>query len=170
MKDISQVLTVPIGRALILGLLIRKTPPWTALVTFGITFPVAYVTRFVYDLPLGYQSFIVVGTAVFSFLSMRLFWHRTSKTSRDRIEKFFVKLDTPIDVATELKEKAATDTLSVLRVVGVLTICVGLMVVIPALFLKDSFSFLMALGTGGILLLLGIVMVVRKKRIIPNSE
>jgi len=164
MRDISQVLTVPVGSALILGLLIRKTPPWTAFATFIVTFPVAYITRYVYNLHLGYQAFMVVGAALISFLSMRLFWNRTTGRDRDRIERFFRKLDTPVDVTVELKEKVATDTLSVLRVVGVLTFCVGLMVVVPTIFLKESFSRIIALGTGGVLLLLGTVMILGRSR------
>jgi SSS family solute:Na+ symporter len=164
MRDISQVLTVPVGSALILGLLIRKTPPWTAFATFIVTFPVAYITRYVYNLHLGYQAFMVVGTAVVSFVSMRLFWGRTAGRNRDRIEGFFRKLDTPVDTTIELKEKVATDTLSVLRVVGVLTFCVGLMVVVPTIFLKESFSRIIALGTGGVLLLSGTVMILGRNR------
>jgi SSS family transporter len=163
MKDISQVLTVPIGGVLILGLLIRKTPPWTALFTFALTFPVAYVTRFVYNLHLGYQAFIVIGTAVLSFLSMKFFWNKTKKKDQNRIEAFFKKLDTPVDVKKELSEKAATDVLSMLRVVGVLTFCVGLMVAVPAIFLTERLSIIMALLTGGVLLSVGTIMIIKGK-------
>jgi SSS family solute:Na+ symporter len=161
MKDISQVLTVPIGSALILGLLIRRTPPWTALITFVITFPIAYVTRYVYNLHLGYQAFIVVGVAVISFLSMRIFWNRSPKKDRERIDGFFKKLDTPIDMVAELSEPVATDALSMLQVVGVLTFCVGLMVVIPAFFLTKSYNIFMTIITGGVLLFIGIIMFFR---------
>ncbi|HEX9971937.1 MAG TPA: sodium/solute symporter [bacterium] len=164
MKDISQVLTVPIGSALILGLLIRKTPAWTALFTFAITFPVAYVTRYVYNLHLGYQACIVVGTAVLSFWITKIFWNKTAKKDRNQIEGFFNKLDTPIDVAKELSEKVATDTLSVLRVVGVLTLCVGLMVTVPVFFLQKQISIYITLCTGGALLLAGLFMIFKGKR------
>lgn len=169
MKDISQVLTVPIGSALILGLLIRRTPPWTSIFTFALTFPVAFITRYVYNLHLGYQAFIVVGTAVSSFLITRLFWRRTAEKDRNRIDGFFKKLDTPIDAVKELSEKAATDVLSMLKVVGVLTFCVGLMVVVPVFFLEKHTSILMTIITGGVLITLGTLMFLKGKRVIVES-
>ena len=167
MKDISQVLTVPVGSALILGLLIRKTPPWTALATFLVTFPVAYTTRYVFDIPLGYQAFLVVGAAVATFLFTRVFWNRTGARDKERIEGFFNRLDTPVDAAVELHERAATDALSVLRVVGVLTLCVGLMVAVPVFFLREILAQTMTLATGGALILAGLMMIFLRRNVKP---
>lgn len=164
MKDLSQVITVPVGTALLLGLLIRKTPPWTALFSFLITFVVAYTTRFVYEWHLGFQAFAVVTTSIVSFSVMRLFWNRARKDDRERIEGFFQKLDTPIAPETELADKVAADALSMLKVVGVLTFAVGLMILVPIFFLEKLSSILVALGEGLFLLTLGSFMFIRGKR------
>ncbi|MBN2411934.1 sodium/solute symporter [candidate division KSB1 bacterium] len=170
MKDISQVITVPVATAVLLGLVIRKTPPWTAVFSFVITFIVAYTTRFVYNLPLGWQALAVVGTSLTSFIVPRIFWNRTPQKDRDRIDGFFQKLDTPIDVATELSEAVATDALSMLRVVGVLVFGVGFIIMVPTIFLKETLSIYIALGEGGFLVLLGIIMFVKGKRKIVEIE
>jgi SSS family transporter len=163
MKDIAQVLVVPVGGALIQGLIIRKTPPWTALFSFVITFSVAFFTKYIINLPLFYQASAVVGTSIFSFLFVRIFWKKTPIPAKDRIEKFFNKLDTPVDTQKELVKKVATDTLSMIRVVGVLIFCVGLMIVIPVFFLTDILSIHIVLIVGITLLIIGIIMFIRGK-------
>ncbi|UCE08016.1 MAG: hypothetical protein JSW07_08305, partial [bacterium] len=170
MKDISQVITVPVATALLLGLIIRKTPPWTAVFSFVITFIVAYTTRFVYDLHLGYQALAVVGTSITSFSVMRIFWNKASANDRYRIQRFFKKLDTPIDPKKELADAVATDAVSMLRVVGVLVFAVGLIIIIPTVFLKELLSILIALGEGGFLLALGTFMFLRGKRKLLKIE
>jgi len=164
MKDISQVITVPVATAVLLGLVIRKTPPWTAIFSFVITFIVAYTTRFVYNLPLGWQALAVVGTSITSFTVPRFFWNKTPLKDRDRIEGFFEKLDTPIDVETELSEAVATDAVSMLRVVGVLVFGVGFIIMVPTVFLRETLSICIALGEGGFLMLIGGYMYYRGKR------
>ncbi len=170
MKDISQVITVPVATAVLLGLIIRKTPPWTAVFSFVITFIVAYTTRFIYNLPLGWQALAVVGTSLTSFCVPRIFWNRTPQKDRARIEGFFQKLDTPIDVATELSEAVATDAISMLRVVGVLVFAVGFIIMVPTIFLKETLSICIALGEGGFLVLLGLFMYVKGKRKLDKME
>jgi len=164
MKDISQVITVPVATALLLGLVIRKTPPWTAIFSFVITFIVAYTTRFVYDLHLGWQAIAVVGTSITSFTVTGFFWKKTPEDDRKRIEAFFKKLDTPIDVKTELSGQVATDAISMLKVVGVLVIAVGVIIIVPIIFLKEMSSILIALGEGVALVLLGSYMFFKGKR------
>ena len=170
MKDISQVITVPVATALLLGLIIRKTPPWTAIFSFVITFIVAYTTRFVYDIHLGWQALAVVGTSITSFIIPRFFWNKTSQNDKERIEGFFKKLDTPVDVKTELSGKVATDAVSMLRVVGVLVIAVGVIIIIPIIFLKETSSILIAAGEGMFLIMLGSYMYWRGKRKISVEE
>ncbi len=170
MKDISQVITVPVATALLLGLIIRKTPPWTAIFSFVITFIVAYTTRFVYDLPLGWQALAVVGTSITSFMIPRFFWNKTSQKDKERIEGFFKKLDTPIDPKTELSGKVATDAVSMLRVVGILVIAVGVIIIIPIIFLKETSSIMIAAGEGMFLIMLGSYMYWRGKRKVSVEE
>jgi len=164
MKDISQVLTVPIATALLLGLIIRKTPPWTAMFSFIITFIVAYTTRYLYDLHLGYQALAVVGTSVISFSSMRIFWNRAAEHDRKRIDGFFTRLDTPIDVRKELSEEVAADTVSMLKVVGTLVFSVGLIITVPVIYLTDSFSIIITVGLGVLMILTGILMYLKGRR------
>jgi len=158
MKDISQVLTVPIATALLLGLIIRKTPPWTALFSFIVTFIVAYFTRYIYQIPLGYQALAVVGTSVLSFSVMRFFWKGATEIDRRRINGFFDKLDTPVDVKNELSEEVAADKISMLKVVGSLVFAVGLIITIPVIYQSDNFTILITVGMGFIMMILGIFM------------
>lgn len=167
MKDISQVITVPVATALLLGLIIRKTPPWTAMFSFILTFVVAYTTRYVYELHLGYQALAVTATSIISFTSMRFFWNRASSTDQDRINRFFDKLDKPIDTNEELAEEVAADTVSMLRVVGTLVLIVGAIVAIPTVYLEDVFAISITLGLGIIMILLGSYMIYKGRRKSP---
>ncbi|MFC1481386.1 sodium:solute symporter family protein [Candidatus Neomarinimicrobiota bacterium] len=169
MKDISQVITVPVATALLLGLVIRKTPPWTALFSFTLTFIVAYTTRYIYDLELGYQALAVVGTSIVSFSSMRLFWNRAPEADRRRIEAFYKKLDTPIDVEKELSEPVAADAVSMLQVVGVLSFAVGLIIIGPTVLLNEWSSIMIALGEGLFLLALGSYMFIRGRKSLHST-
>ena len=164
MRDISRVITVPVGTALLLGLVVRKTPPWTAVFSFAVTFVVAYTTRYVYDLQMGYGACAVVGTSITSFTVMRFFWNRAPRVERERIEGFFHRLDTPIDPEKELAEPVAADAVSMLQVVGVLLFAVGLIIVVPIVFLKELPSILVALGEGLFLMGLGSYMFLRGRR------
>jgi SSS family solute:Na+ symporter len=164
MKDISQVLTVPIATALLLGLVIRKTPPWTAMFSFIITFIVAWTTRYIYDIHLGYQALAVVGTSLTTFISMRLFWKKAPQIDRDRIEGFFKKLDTPIDVQEELAEDVAADSVSMLRVVGTLVLIVGFIISIPTIYLSDIYSISITIGLGVVMIVTGILMILQGKK------
>jgi uncharacterized sodium:solute symporter family permease YidK len=170
MKDISQVLTVPIATALLLGLVIRRTPPWTAMFSFIITFIVAWTTRYIYDIHLGYQALAVVGTSLTTFISMRLFWKKAPKIDRDRIEGFFRKLDTPVDVKMELSEEVAADMVSMLKVVGTLVFSVGLIITVPVIYLTDSFSISITAGLGLLMILTGILMFLRGKGALQKSN
>jgi SSS family solute:Na+ symporter len=170
MKDISQVITVPVGTAMLLGLIVRKTPPWTAIFSFAITFIIAYTTRFIYDLHLGYQAVAVVGTSIITFTVTRFFWNRTSEKDRQRIEGFYKKLDTPINLKTELSEKIASDAVSMLQVVGILVCAVGLLIIIPTFFLIKLSSIIIVLAEGSFLILLGSFMFWKGKKKAKRAE
>jgi SSS family solute:Na+ symporter len=170
MKDISQVITVPVGTAMLLGLIVRKTPPWTAIFSFTITFIIAYTTRFVYDLHLGYQAVAVVGTSIITFTVTRFFWNRTPEKDRQRIEGFYKKLDTPIDLKTELSEKIASDAVSMLQVVGILVCAVGLLIIIPTFFLVKISSIIIVLVEGIFLILLGSFMFWKGRKKAKRAE
>lgn len=171
MKDISQVLTVPIASALLLGLIIKKTPPWTALVSFVITFIVAYVTRFIFDLHLGLQAVLVVTTSISTFLLMKIWWEKAPSEDKNRIEQFFVKLDTPINVDEELEKGTTGDAVSMLKVVGTLLMIVGVILFIPNIYLSDLFAIAITCGLASILFIAGAIMYLkgRSPKTLVNS-
>jgi len=164
MKDISQVLTVPIASALLLGLLIRRTPPWTALVAFVLTFIVAYFTRYVFDLHLGLQAVLVVSTSVLIFLIMKIWWKKTDTEDRERIDKFFERLDTPVQKDKELAEGTTGDVVSMLRVIGTLLMIVGGIILFPVIYLTDIFAIIITCGLASIMLIAGSIMFFKGKR------
>jgi len=164
MKDISQVLTVPIGSALIFGLLIRRTPPWTALLSFVFTFIVAFYTRYVLNLHLGLQAILVVGTAFGVFMISKLWWNNVKAQDKERIDMFFVKLDTPVDKEKELEKGTTADAVSMMKVIGTLLMIVGVIVLSPIIYLSDAFSIEITASLGIIMFTTGILMFLKGKR------
>ncbi len=179
MQRVSILVAVPIAVPLVLGLVVRNTPAWSAwstvLVGFvsslfvGTLFPPEWGARLCgYSPPLdattreywtqGFQFFATVGAGTLWFLLTRIFWRRTAPAERERIAAFFARLNTPVDFDREEGKSSANDHRQE-TVIGRLALTYGAFVVLLAAIpnatagrLAFVFCGLVVAGTGGLLL------------------
>ena len=100
MLTFNTLISLAYGPPALLGLVIRRTPPWSGLASFSIGLVLGILGAFVYHWGLIEQVVIIVPASfgVF-FLSMLL--DRGDTRARALL---FNDLNTPVDVATELKD------------------------------------------------------------------
>jgi Na+/proline symporter len=154
MQSMVSLIAMPVAVPLMLGMFVRRTPPWsgwsTVVVCFLTSLVVANLTPLfgpdalrrllAFDTPLatwetpmltfgvGVIANTVVGTLW--FLGTSYWYGRQSPAYHASVDAFFEKQKTPIDHATEIG--AATDT-SQLRTLGRLCLCYGAFVLVLVL-------------------------------------
>jgi SSS family transporter len=130
MQRVSILVAVPIIVPLLLGLIVRNTPPWSAwttvivgflcslfisdaltpdwaAATFGMQAPLDAASREYWTQGIQFFGNVVVGTAW--FLGTKLFWRQTSAAHKADIATFFLKLNKPVDFNLEEGAHEAND-------------------------------------------------------------
>lgn len=184
MQRLSILYAVPIAVPLLLGLIIRNTPPWSAWSTVLVGFFSSFVVGkfftpewgasvFGYTGQLdgasreywvqGFQFFANVTLASTWFIGTKLFWNRCSPEYRAQVQEFFARINTPVDFAREEGAGAANDSRQSLTV-GWLSIAYGVFVCLLALIPNSLVGRLAFLGCGGIVLLIGGALILSSRR------
>ncbi len=186
MQRVSILIATPVIVPLVLGLVVRNTPPWSAWSTvlvgfcgslligewfspewaasvFGLNGPLDASTSEYWVQASGFFGNVVLGTAW--FLGTKIFWSRTSLAYRADIETFFVRLNTPVDFAREEGAGAANDSRQS-TVIGWLCVVYGTFVTLLVLIPNPISGRLAFVGCGGFVLVVGIALIVsaRSKR------
>ncbi len=188
MQRVSILIGVPITVPLLLGLVIRRTPPWSAWTTvlvgfFGSMFVGYFFTPergaafFGHAAPLdaesreywiqGFQFFANVTLASAWFLGTKLFWTRCSPEYRARVDAFFTKMNTPVDFNREEGAGSANDGQQS-RTVGWLALAYGVFVCLLALIPNSLVGRLAFVGCGGVVVLIG-ALLLRSARSAPDA-
>lgn len=182
MQRVSILIGVPVTVPLLLGLIFRRTPPWSAWSTvlvgffcslfisdvltpawaaaqFGVTLDASsreYWTQ-------GIQFFgnVIVGSAWFA--GTALFWNRTSPAYKADIETFFTRLNTPVDFDREEGAHNANDAQQQ-AAIGWLSLAYGGFVILLALIPNAAVGRLAFLGCGGLVLGIGLALVLSSRR------
>ncbi len=122
MLQFGTLVAVPYTIPLVLGVLVKRTPPWSGWSTVAFCFIVSLVTtRFfgpdwaaaTYDLPPfspADRSYWTVTAGLFAnvtfgtlwFFGTSLFWRSAPVADRARIEKFYTQMLTPVDYDKEI--------------------------------------------------------------------
>src|SRR5688572_22670928 len=184
MQRVSILVAVPITVPLLLGMVIRHTPPWSAWSTvlvgfFGSLFVGEFFTPewgasfFGQGAKLdgasveywvqGFQFFANVILASAWFIGTKLFWHRCSPEYRAQVTEFFNRMNTPVDFAREEGAHAANDSQQS-ATVGWLSLAYGLFVCLLGLIPNSVVGRLAFLGCGGVVLLIGAALVRSSRR------
>lgn len=180
----SILVAVPIVVPLMLGLVIRRTPPWSAWSTVLVGFMSSifisdYLTPewaaplFGYTGELNHASreywrqgiemagnFLVGGTW---FCLTALFWKSSPPAHRAAIERFSAQLDTPVDFAKEEGAANANDARQA-EVVGWLCCTYGGFITALALIPNPPAGRLAFLGCGGCVLFVGALLLRQSRR------
>ena len=122
MLTFNTLISLAYGPPALLGLAIRRTPPWSGLASFGVGLVLGLLGAFVFHWSLIQQvAYIIPSSFGVFFLSM--LWDRGDTPGR---AKLFRNLNTPIDVATELRD-VPDFTRPVFRFLSATISCIGLL-------------------------------------------
>lgn len=184
MQRVSILVGVPITVPLLLGLVIRHTPPWSAWSTvligfFGSMFVGRFFTPewgaalFGHSAPLdaasreywiqGFQFFANVLLASGWFIGTKLFWHRCPPVYQAQVNEFFTRMNTPVDFDREEGVGAANDDRQS-STVGWLSLAYGAFVCLLALIPNPVIGRLAFLGCGGVVILIGLLLLGHSRR------
>jgi SSS family transporter len=100
MLTFNTLISLAYGPPALLGLVVRRTPPWSGLASFMTGLVLGILGAFVFDWSLIQQVAIIIPASFGVFFFSGLFDHGDSP-GRARL---FKSLNTPIDVAVELKD------------------------------------------------------------------
>ncbi len=168
----SILIAVPIVVPLMLGLVIRRTPPWSAWSTvlvgfmssifisdyltpewaaplFGYTGELTNASREYWRQGIEMIGNFVVGGTWFCLTA--LFWKKSPAAHQTEVEKFITRMDTPVDFAKEEGAENANDARQA-RVVGWLCATYGGFVALLALVPNPVEGRLALVGCGGCVL------------------
>ena len=184
MQRLSILIGIPIIVPLFLGVIVKHTPPWSAWSTVVIGF---LSSMFISNLltvewaasffGLGHtlnptegeywrqaaELFGNVGICTTWFLGTKLFWSRASAETRERVDAFFRRLDTPVDFDREEGAHAANDARQS-NVVGWLCIAYGGFVALLAVIPNPGLGRLAFLGCGGVVVAIGTWLVAHSRK------
>lgn len=179
MQRVSILIGVPVTVPLLLGLIIRHTPSWSAWSTvlvgfFGSLFvghfftPEWGATLFNHPVPLdaasreywvqGFQFFANVILASSWFIATKLFWSRCTPDYRTQVDAFFSKMTTAVDFDREEGSAAANDHQQS-SAVGWLSLAYGVFVSLLAFIPNPLVGRLAFLGCGGTVILIGYLLI-----------
>ncbi len=188
MQRVSILIGVPITVPLLLGLVIRHTPPWSAWSTVLVGFfgsivvsstfsPEWGAVLFGYSLPLdaaskeywiqGFQFFANVTLASTWFIGTKLFWNRCTPAYRAQVGEFFTRMNTPVDFVREEGAAAANDERQS-ACVGWLSLAYGAFVCLLAFIPNPLIGRLAFLACGGVVLVIGGALVLSSRRSIRS--
>ena len=102
MLTFNTLMSLAYGPPALLGLVVRRTPPWSGLASFATGLILGILGAFVYHWTLIQQVSIIVPASFGVFFASMLFDHGDTPGRA----LLFRNLDTPVDVATELKDSA----------------------------------------------------------------
>ncbi|WP_426358888.1 sodium:solute symporter family transporter [Pseudocolwellia sp. HL-MZ19] len=147
MLQVGTLLSTPITIPLLLGMFIRQTPWWSALLSIGCALSFSALAYF--EVPLVYlgfsqaysdafewsfqqQFFGVMATGTFGFLISIPFAPAKTSEHRVKVDRFFKNMKTPIDFANEVGEGNDDQQLTIIgRFGAAVTAFVALLLIIP---------------------------------------
>jgi hypothetical protein len=102
MLTFNTLMSLAYGPPALLGLVVRRTPPWSGLASFTTGLILGMLGAFVYHWSLIEQVAIII-PASFGVFFLTMLFDRGDSPGRALL---FRNLNTPVDVATELKDSA----------------------------------------------------------------
>jgi len=122
MLTFNTLISLAYGPPALLGLVVRRTPPWSGLASFATGLILGILGAFVYHWSLIQQVMIII-PASFGIFFLSMLFDRGDTPARAAL---FHNLDTPIDVAVELKN-SPDFTAPVFRFLSRTISCIGLL-------------------------------------------
>ncbi|MGH9505119.1 MAG: sodium:solute symporter family transporter [Terriglobales bacterium] len=122
MLTFNTLMSLAYGPPALLGLVVRRTPPWSGLASFATGLVLGMLGAFVYHWSLIQQVAIII-PASFGIFFLSMLFDRGDTPARAQL---FKNLNTPINVAVELKD-SPDHTAPVFRFLSRTISCIGLL-------------------------------------------
>jgi len=127
---LSAGIGLPLGAPCLLLFIFRKTPPWTAVLSVVMAGTYSFFT-----VRAGWHLFPrvfgILAIAIGVFFVSRYLWKMVSRSECEKIEKFYAKMETPVDVD---KEVVGSEDVSHLYLIGKLLMLVAIIILAGAAF------------------------------------
>lgn len=174
MLQFSTLVVVPYQIPLVLGILVKRTPPWAGWSTMLVCFAVSLLTTQFLDAAWVQSTFdlaqpltpaersywtVAIGLLLnvtagcLWFFGTRPFWKSSAPAYRVRVETFFNQLRTPIDFAREIGAESDRQQGTVL---GMLCLYYGGFITLLALIPNPMLGRLGFVFCGGVVVLIGL--------------
>lgn len=115
------VLGLPMAVPCVLVYFFRKTPRWAAAWSVMLSCSYSlYTAIHKWDLVSRNTGVVLICIAV--FVVARLFWSRTAESTKDAVNRFYEKMDRPVDADREIE---GCENVGILSLVGLLAILLG---------------------------------------------
>jgi len=164
MLTFNTIMSLAYGPPALLGLAIRRTPPWSGLASFAMGLVLGLLGAFVYHWSL-IQQVVYIIPASFGIFFLSMLFDRGDTPGRARL---FKNLNTPIDVGRELKD-SPDFTAPVFRFLSRTISCIGLLSLL-LIFAAPADQRLTVLLFSGLTLLVGAALYLVRGRDAPNES
>lgn len=169
MLTFNTIISLAYGPPALLGLVVRRTPPWSGLLTFFVGLVLGCYGAFVGHWSLVRNVLVIVPATTAIFMATRLF-ERGEDAHVARRAALFARLDTPVDVEREL-QGTSDPTAEVFRFLGRATAGVGLLSLLLVLTAPaGERSAIVAYAALTLLVALGLARVGRREPAAPRAH
>lgn len=124
MLTVNTIMSLAYGPPALLGLVLRRTPSWSGLASFVVALVLGVYGTFALNWGLVTSVTIIIPSAILVFVLSGLFEGKDAAHA-ERRERFFLRLDTPVDVVREIMP-GPDPTAQVFRFLGRAIAAVGL--------------------------------------------
>ena len=116
MMETTALFHIPLTVPNIMGLLVKRAPLWAAYVGIVASFSTELAGRFAFEeaLPAHVRIMLNFIAGVAGFLACMPFWKAETAAYKERVEKFFTRMNTPVDFEKEVGGNVDTAQLSIL--------------------------------------------------------
>lgn len=161
MLNIGALLALPMAVPTVMGLFIRTTPSWAAIVTVCVTLipsALGFFSETLFGETWSFQQkvFVNMGVGVVVYLLTMPFWKYESKAYQKQTDSFFERMLTPVDFE---KEVGKPNDLRQLKVIGSFAAVMGALICLIVFVPNPFIERLGILFVGGFVMGVGCVFV-----------
>lgn len=126
MFRITAMLALPVMTPLLLGLFIRKTPPWSGFFSFCASLVPSVISLMATE-PWSLQKQLLINiiVGVLAFVATIPFYKMAPQESRQQVQDFFTRMHTPVDFE---KESGHSEDENQLRILGRTSVIIGTLI------------------------------------------
>jgi len=166
MQTILTLIGAPTGIPFALSLFLKRIPLWGLFAGIGCGIGVSITMlslREFYDYKVqwGYETMIMTTACVLPTIISTLFWKHTNREFKDRVDKFFVMINTPVNVKDEVGASADSE---LLRTVGTYALAMGLLVLPLVIWGESPAQIYVVVGISAFMMSVGGFMYHRSRK------